>query len=336
MSKILPQKKLAFLFAGQNTQYTGMGHRLKTTYPVAQAVFRQASAALNLNFDTLLFEKSEETKLGQTQFAQPAILATSIAYLKVFHERFPQIKPDYVAGHSLGEYSALVACGAFTLADAVALVERRGFFMQEAVPVGQGAMAALASKTPIEYRDVARLLEDPKLLGKTVNLALWNSPKQFVISGDRESVDLAGDIVKAGSFSFRFLPLKNVSAPFHSALMQPVVPRLGEFLDRTAISMLQFPYLPNVHPEPSSSVAHLVPLLKDQVTKTVQWEPTLRKLWDLGVRRFIEFGPKQVQAGFVKETFAGKEDEYRVVSVDSTENPGDITDWNAIDAVINW
>src|SRR3989454_1596619 len=229
--------KIAFVFPGQGAQYPGMGRDIAEKFPVARELFHQADAALDFSISALCFDGPEED-LKLTQNTQPAILATSIALFRVLEEK--GIRPDFVAGHSLGEYSALVAAGALGLCDAAALVRRRGRYMQEAVPVGVGAMAALLG---LDLSSVESICERAAE-GQVVSPANLNSPGQVVIAGNREAVERSVALAKEAGAKRAIL--LQVSAPFHCGLLKPAEERLSVDLDRCSVAALRYPLVTNV------------------------------------------------------------------------------------------
>lgn len=280
----------AFIFPGQGSQFVGMGKGLFDAYPEAKAVFDAADDALHMKLSTLCFEGPEDA-LKQTANTQPAILTVSIAAHAVFSKR-SQVTPAFVAGHSLGEYSALVAAQALTLPDAVRAVRARGTFMQEAVPAGVGAMSAVLGLSP---EKVAELCAEAAQ-GEVVSCANFNDPSQTVIAGHVKAVERAGELMKAAGAK-RVLPLP-VSAPFHCALMQPVVPRLSEVL--TAFKNPLVPVVSNVEAAPNGEGARVNELLLRQVTGSVRWVESVQAMEKAGVTRMIELGPGKVLCGLVK------------------------------------
>jgi [acyl-carrier-protein] S-malonyltransferase len=282
----------AFVFPGQGAQKVGMGGELLRESAAARAAFEEADRALGEPLGRLILEGPAEA-LQLTANTQPAILTVSIAALRAFEER-SGFRPDYVAGHSLGEFSALVAAGALGFGDAVRTTRARGTFMQEAVPAGQGAMAAVMGKEPDEVAAACAQAAN----GEVVAPANFNSPDQIVISGAAAAVERASRLL-AGSGA-RVIPLK-VSAPFHCGLMRPAAARLEGFLAGVAVDRPRVPIVANVTAEPNSDAAQVRDLLVRQVTSPVRWTETVRFLLGQGVRRFIEFGPGNVLAGLIRK-----------------------------------
>jgi [acyl-carrier-protein] S-malonyltransferase len=283
--------RTAFLFPGQGSQAVGMGQALAQAFPEAKAVFDQADAALGMSLSRLCFE-GPESELVLTRNTQPAILTVSVAAHAVYAARAPAA--DFVAGHSLGEYSALVAARSLSLADAVRAVQARGTFMQEAVPAGTGAMAAVLGMEP---EAVARVCAEAAS-GEVVSAANFNSPEQTVIAGAAAAVERASALLKT-SGAKRVVPLP-VSAPFHCALMEPVKARLAEVLARCTVAPPAIPVVTNVEARPNQDPARVVPLLLEQVTSPVRWVETIGWLREAGVTRMVELGPGRVLSGLVK------------------------------------
>ncbi len=285
--------KLAFIFPGQGSQAAGMGRALAEHFPEAKAIFDQIDCALGELLSRLCFEGPED-QLKLTANTQPAILAVSAAAAAVLAQR--GVVPDLVAGHSLGEYSALVAAGAVTAAEAAKVVRARGTFMQEAVPAGRGAMAAVLGLEPGRVKAVCESVE--AATGNVCSPANYNEPSQTVIAGDAGAVEMAGAKLKeAGARRVLQLP---VSAPFHSALMAPVKSRLEPLLRQIAWKEPQIPVVTNVEAKANRETARIVQLLVEQVTSPVRWIECVEEMVRLGVTRMIEVGPGKVLAGLVK------------------------------------
>ena len=284
--------KVAWLFPGQGSQYAGMGKDLVTNFPVARQVFEEADDALGFKLSSLCFDGPEED-LKLTFNTQPAILTTSVAALAVVRQE-TGLSPDCVAGHSLGEYSALVAAGALTLKDAVTTVRSRGTFMQEAVPVGIGAMAAMLSIDPEQLSEICQEAAQ----GEVVSPANFNSPGQIVIAGHAGAVNRAIEIAKGRGF--RKAMLLPVSAPFHCSLMLPAAERLSTVLDTCTVSPMTTAVVTNVEGTPNSDASRVRELLVAQVCAPVRWEQSVQRMRADGIERFIEIGPGKVLSGLVK------------------------------------
>jgi [acyl-carrier-protein] S-malonyltransferase len=302
---------IAFVFPGQGSQYAGMGSQIAETSPEARAVFDEADSVLGFSLSKLCFEGPEED-LRLTENTQPAILTTSVAIHRTLERK--GIRPDFVAGHSLGEYSALVAAGALTLADAVALVRRRGQYMQQAVPVGVGAMAAILGLEP----GVAEAVCERAAEGQVVSPANFNSPGQIVVAGNREAVERAAAHAReAGARRAIMLP---VSAPFHCALMKPAEDRLARDLDELTFADPHFPVVTNVDARIIRSGADARDSLKRQVSRPVLWQQSMQLLIGQGVSRFVEVGPGKVLLGLIRSidksvTMLNAEDEKSLENV---------------------
>ena len=287
-------RMLALLFPGQGSQAVGMGKALAQQYAVAARVFAEADEALGFALSTLCFAGPEEA-LRLTTNAQPAILATSIAALRVL-EQETTVRPAYVAGHSLGEYTALVAAGALTLVDAVRVVRERGRLMQEAVPVGVGAMAALFG---LSAEEVAQVCAEAAQ-GEVVSSANLNGGGQVVVAGHAGAVRRAVSVAKArGAKRAVELP---VSAPFHCALMAPVAEGLARVLASVPVSLLNVGVITNVTAEVNQDPHRVKDLLIQQVTAPVRWEESMQRLRALGCEVAIEVGPGRVLAGLLKRS----------------------------------
>jgi len=282
----------AFLFPGQGSQSVGMGKELAALYPVAREIFDEADAALGYKLSQLCFEGPEE-QLKLTEITQPAILTVSIAAFRVLQSK--GITPFYVAGHSLGEYSAHVAAGTLSFADAVRTVRNRGKYMQEAVPVGVGAMAAVLA-LPIEK--LQQVCEEAAQ-GEICCAANLNSPDQTVISGSKAAVERAAELAKkAGAKRAIMLP---VSAPFHCGLMQPAQDRLADDLAALPFYRPEVPVMCNVDASLVTTAEQARQALIRQVTGAVRWDKSMRALIDLGINTFVEVGPGKVLCGLMKQ-----------------------------------
>jgi [acyl-carrier-protein] S-malonyltransferase len=286
----------AFVFPGQGSQAVGMGRGLYDAYPESRAVFDEADAALGFPLSRLCFEGPDD-ELQLTAHTQPALLTVSTAAARALAAR--GIRPSFVAGHSLGEYSALVAAGSLAFRDAVVLVHKRGRYMQEAVPVGQGAMAAILGldreRVEAACREAAQ--------GEVVSPANFNCPGQIAIAGAAAAVQRASEACKAAGAK-RAIPLK-VSAPFHCALMMPAQERLARDLEAVTILAPTVTFVNNVAAEAIGDAEGCRRGLVAQVSAAVLWEPSLRRLSSLGAQTFVEVGSGTVLAGLVKKTLPG-------------------------------
>lgn len=261
-------------------------------YALAREVFERADAALGFSLSQLCFEGDEE-ELRRTENTQPAILTTSVACYRVLEQA--GVRPDFVAGHSLGEYTALVASGALAFEDAVRLVRRRGQYMQEAVPLGQGAMAAILGASVEIVEQICREAAE----GQVCAPANFNSPQQIVIAGHKEAVERAVALARQRG-ARRAVPLP-VSAPFHCPLMRPAEERLAEDLARVAFADLKIPLVNNVEAAIVTSGEAAREGLRLQVSRPVRWEESVRRLLTEGVTTFIEVGPGRVLSGLIRQ-----------------------------------
>lgn len=284
--------KLAFIFPGQGAQYVGMGKQLAEEYESSCKVFDDASEALGFDVRKMIFESDDET-LKITENTQPAILTTSIACLQPLLKK--GIKPDVVAGLSLGEYSAHVAAGTMSFKEAVALVKKRGKFMQEAVPIGVGTMAAILG---LENEDVLECCNAASSEG-IVEPANFNCPGQVVIAGEVKAVEKAVEIAKEkGAKRAMVLP---VSAPFHCSMLKNAGDKLALELEKIVLNDIQIPVVTNVTAEYILDKTKVKDLLIRQVSSSVLFEDSIRKMIDSGVDTFVEIGPGKVLSGFIKK-----------------------------------
>ena len=283
---------LAFVFPGQGAQHAGMGKELAQNFSVARHIFEEANDTLGFDLAKMCFEGPDQD-LKLTANTQPAILTMSIAALRVL-EQETDLQADFVAGHSLGEYSALVASGAMAFKDAVYTVRQRGTFMQQAVPVGTGAMAAVLG---IDTELLQQLCVQGQQ-GEIVSAANFNSPGQVVIAGHTTAVDRV--IALAKENGVRKAMLLPVSAPFHCALMIPAGEQLKAVLDAIPLSSIDIPVVTNVEATINSDSSRIKELLISQVSAPVRWDESVRYMLDNGVDRFIEIGPGKVLSGLIR------------------------------------
>lgn len=288
---------LAFIFPGQGSQHAGMGKDLADNFAVARQTFEEANDALGFDLASLCYNGPEED-LKLTANTQPAILTMSIAALRVLEAETGAV-PACAAGHSLGEYSALVSAGALGFADAVRTVRQRGTFMQEAVPVGSGSMAAILGLEA----DLLEAVCAEAAQGQVVSPANFNSAGQVVIAGHTAAVDRAIELAKAkGAKRAMTLP---VSAPFHCPLMLPAGVRLATVLADVAVEAMRFPVISNVEAKANGDAGRVRDLLVKQVSAPVRWEESVAHMVDMGVERFVEIGPGKVLSGLVKRMAKG-------------------------------
>lgn len=287
---------IAFLFPGQGSQAVGMGRAFYEASAAAKAVFQEADEALGEDLTRLIFE-GPEADLALTVNTQPAILTVSVAAAAAAAER--GLRPALAAGHSLGEYSALVVAGALAFGDAVRIVRRRGQFMQEAVPVGTGAMAAILGLDLGQVQAVCAEAAD----GEVVEVANINAPQQVVIAGHRAAVERA--VALAARRGGRKSVLLPVSAPFHCALMQPAAARLREVLDAVPVREPTIPVVRNVDAGLTRTAAEVKPALVAQVSSPVRWTEVVQRLHAEGARVFVEVGPGRVLTGLLRRILDG-------------------------------
>lgn len=284
--------KLAFLFSGQGAQYVGMGKQIADEYKSADAVFGEASEALGFDVRKMIFEGDDET-LKITENTQPTILTTSVALLQPLLEK--GIKPDAVAGLSLGEYSAHVTAGTMTFKDAVTLVKKRGKFMQEAVPVGVGTMAAILGLDSQAVKDCCKQASAEGI----VEPANFNCPGQITVAGEIKAVEKAVEIAK--DMGAKRAMLLAVSAPFHCSMLKPAGDKLAEELEKVVLNDMQIPVVTNVTAEYILDKSRVKDLLIRQVSNSVLFEESIRNMIEDGVDTFVEIGPGKVLSGFVKK-----------------------------------
>ncbi|MDO4536136.1 MAG: ACP S-malonyltransferase [Clostridium perfringens] len=303
--------KTAFIFSGQGAQYIGMGKELCENIKECKEVFDKANIALGFDITSMIFNGNKD-ELNITENTQPAILTTSIAALEALKKH--NIKPDMVAGLSLGEYSALVAANAISFKDAVSLVKKRGKFMQEAVPVGLGAMAAVIGLS----REKVQEAVDKASLKGIVEIANYNTSKQIVIGGEVEAVEYAKEIVlELGAR--RAISLK-VSGPFHTSMLHEAGLKLEEELKKVEFNDLEIPLVCNVKGEFIEDKSEIMPLLVKQIESSVKWEDSIILMIENGIDTFIEVGPGRVLSGFVKDISKALEKEVNIFNVEDLKS----------------
>lgn len=280
--------KIAFIFPGQGAQYIGMAKDFYEAFETSRDIFEQASQVLNLDMKSLCFEENE--LLDKTEYTQAAMVTASIAILTEIEKR--GIKPDVTAGLSLGEYCALVAAGAMSFVDAVKVVRQRGILMQNTVPLGEGAMAAVLGMKADEIEAVCEKIDE-------VGIANYNCPGQIVITGKSEKVNEAAVALKEAG-ARRVLPL-NVSGPFHSEMLKPAGEKLGEVLEEVEVKTLNLPYVSNTTASYVREKEEIKPLLKRQVYSSVRWQQSIEAMLADGVDTFVEIGPGKTLTGFMRK-----------------------------------
>lgn len=283
--------KTAFLFPGQGSQFVGMGREIAEAHPAAMSAYKEADDALGFPISTLCFQGPED-KLSLTEYTQPALLATSVAIARVLAEE--GLVPDAVAGHSLGEFTALVIAGSLSFQDAVRLVNARGRYMQDAVPEGVGKMSVVLGLDRETLGEVCEAAEQ----GQIVSLANLNCPGQIVIAGHKEAVERAEDGAKAAGAS-RVMPLP-VSVPSHCALMEPAGERLDADMRKISVEDLTIPLVNNCEALEISVAADVIPSARRQISSPVLWGDSVVQLTSMGIHRFIEVGPGKVLTGLLR------------------------------------
>ena len=283
--------KTAFIFSGQGAQYAGMGKELYDNYSIVKEVFDKADEALGFNISEICF--NEDERLNETEYTQPAILTMSVAILKLMQEK--GIKPDVVAGLSLGEYSAHVASGSISFLECVNLVRKRGRYMSMAVPTGEGAMCAVLN---LDAAKIQEACDEVKAIGRCM-IANYNTIGQIAIAGDKLAVEKAAELViEKGAKRAIML---NVSGPFHTSLLEPAAIKLNEELNKITINDMHIPIITNLTAEVINNKEDIIDILTQQVMNPVKWEQSVRTMLLQDVDTFIEMGPGKTLSSFVKK-----------------------------------
>lgn len=283
--------KTAFIFSGQGSQYAGMGKELYDNFECVKEVFDKADEVLDFKVTDMCF--GEDERLNETEYTQPALLTMSYAVYKLMSEK--GLKADYVAGLSLGEYSAHAVSGTMSFEEAVKLVRKRGKFMTDAVPKGEGAMCAVLS---LEAEKIQEACNEVSEIGRCM-IANYNAPGQIVIAGDKEAVEKAAEIVKEKGA--KRAVMLNVSGPFHTSLLKPAADKLNEELNKIELSDMTIPVITNLTAEIVEDKSQVVDILTKQVMNPVKWEQSVKKMIELGVDTFVEMGPGKTLSSFVKK-----------------------------------
>lgn len=283
--------KTAFIFSGQGSQYAGMGKELYDNFECVKEVFDKADSVLDFKVTDMCF--GEDERLNETEYTQPALLTMSYAVYKLMSEK--GLKADYVAGLSLGEYSAHAVSGTMSFEEAVKLVRKRGKFMTEAVPKGEGAMCAVLS---LEAEKIQEACDEVSEVGRCM-IANYNAPGQIVIAGDKEAVEKAAEIVKEKGA--KRAVMLNVSGPFHTSLLKPAAEKLNAELNKIELKDMNIPVITNLTAEIVEDKSQVVNILTKQVMNPVKWEQSVKKMIELGVDTFVEMGPGKTLSSFVKK-----------------------------------